>query len=129
MTGIVGSVWTMRDNLTDIVWTARTTLHEASVGIDDPLLSLSWEKQVKAALAEDLDTTLPTAPDVYGFGKEIARMARLALIADELGEGPSFFLWQKTPWSLSGCCFLVEGGRVFVCYSVTLSGSVRGAAS
>lgn len=90
MTGIVGSVWTMRDNLTDIAWTARTTLHEASVGIDDPLLSLSWEKQVKAALADDLHTTLPTAPDVYGFGKEIARMARLALIADELGEGSSF---------------------------------------
>lgn len=87
MTGIVGSVWTMRDNLTDIAWTARTTLHEASVGIDDPLLSLSWEKQVKAALADDLHTTLPTAPDVYGFGKEIARMARLALIADELGDG------------------------------------------
>ena len=88
MTGIVGSVWTIRDNLTDIAWTARTTLHEASVGIDDPLLALSWEKQVKTALGEDLHTTLPTAPDVYGFGKEIARMARLVLIADELGEGP-----------------------------------------
>ena len=54
MTGIVGSVWTLRDNLTDIAWTARTTLHEASVGIDDPLLALSWEKQVKTALGEDL---------------------------------------------------------------------------
>lgn len=87
MTGIVGAVWKMRDNLTDTAWTAKTTLHEASVGIDDPLLSLSWEQQVRKALADDLHTTLPTAPDVYGFGKEIARMARLALIADELGEG------------------------------------------
>lgn len=86
MTGIVGAVWTMRDNLTDISWTARTPLDEASVGIDDPLLSLSWERQVRKALDGDLHTTVPTAPDVYGFGKEVARMARLALIADELGE-------------------------------------------
>lgn len=85
MTGIVGSVWTMRDNLTDIAWTARTPLKEAALAIDDPLLALSWERRMQDALAGDLLTTLPTAPDVYSFGKEVARMARLALIADELG--------------------------------------------
>lgn len=118
MTGIVGSVWTMRDNLTDIAWTARTTLHEASVGIDDPLLSLSWEKQVKAALAEDLHTTLPTAPDVYGFGKEIARMARLALIADELGERSSFFLWQDVPLELAWLLPSFEREATSLCAAV-----------
>lgn len=87
MTGIVGSVWTMRDNLTDIAWSARTPLKEAALAMDDPLMSLSWEPRVRDALAADLRTTLPTAPDVYSFGKEVARMARLALIADELGEG------------------------------------------
>eukprot|EP00903_Cladosiphon_okamuranus_P005442 g5427.t1 len=89
MTGIVGSVWTMRDNLTDITWTARTPLEEAALTIDDPLLALSWEKRMRDALAGDLLTTLPTAPDVYSFGKEVARMARLALIADELGDPAS----------------------------------------
>lgn len=86
MTGIVGSVWTLRDNLTDISWASRTPLKEAALTMDDTLLSLSWEKRVRDALAADLASTLPTAPDVYSFGKEIARMARLALIADELGE-------------------------------------------
>lgn len=86
MTGIVGSVWTMRDNLTDIAWTARTPLQEAALSMDDPLLSLSWERRMRDALAADLNSVLPSAPDVYSFGKEISRMARLALIADELGE-------------------------------------------
>ena len=89
MTGIVGSVWTMRDNLTDIAWTAKTPLKEALLDIDDPLMSLTSERRVRDALAADLGTTLPTAPDVYSFGKQVARMARLALIADELGK---FFL-------------------------------------
>lgn len=86
MTGIVGSVWSMRDNLTDIAWTARTPLQEAAPSIDDPLLSLSWERRMRDALAADLNSVLPSASDVYSFGKEISRMARLALIADELGE-------------------------------------------
>lgn len=86
MTGVVGSVWRMRDNLTDISWAARTSMDEASLGISDPLLSMSWEREVRKALVVDLLTDLPAAPDVYGFGKEVARMARLALIADELGE-------------------------------------------
>lgn len=89
MTGIVGSVWIMTDNLTDIAWTARTPLAEAAKEIDDPLLTLSWEGQVKKALAADLNV-VPSAPDIYGFGKECARLARLALIADELGN-PFFF--------------------------------------
>ncbi|CAM9532890.1 unnamed protein product, partial [Ascophyllum nodosum] len=86
MAGIVGSVWTMHDNLTDIAWIARTPLDKATAAVDDPLLSLSWKRQIKKALAEDLRTVLPTAPDVYGFGKQIARFARLVLIADELGD-------------------------------------------
>lgn len=85
MTGIVGSTWEMRDSLTDIAWTARTPLSEVSKAINDPLLTVSWQRQVRKALAEDL-AALPTAPDVYGFGKECARTARFALIADELGE-------------------------------------------
>ncbi|CAM9323676.1 unnamed protein product [Ectocarpus sp. 4 AP-2014] len=89
MTGIVGSVWTMRDNLTDIAWTARTPLQEAALSIDDPLLSLSWERRMHDALAADVNSVLPSAPDVYSFGKEISRMARLALVADELGDIPA----------------------------------------
>lgn len=85
MTGIVGSSWSMTDNLTDIAWEARTPLSEAAKGIDDPLLMLSWERQIEKALAADL-AVMPTAPDIYGFGKECARLARLALIADELGK-------------------------------------------
>lgn len=85
MTGIIGSAWIMTDNLTDIKWEARTPLSEAAKAIDDPPLTQSWESQIKTALAADL-TVVPTAPDIYGFGKECARLARLALIADELGK-------------------------------------------
>lgn len=87
----------MRDNLTDISWSARSPLSAAasvSGGDDDEgddetksLLSdpsLTGEA-LRDALAEDVGIMLPTAPDVYGFGKLCARMARLAIIADEIG--------------------------------------------
>lgn len=87
MSGIVGDTWCMRDNLTDIEWAAKTSLSEAAKSID-PGLSFVWESQIRKALSKDVEL-LPASPDIYGFGKELARMARLALIADEMGESPS----------------------------------------
>ncbi|KAG5183806.1 glycosyl hydrolase family 81-domain-containing protein, partial [Tribonema minus] len=58
MTGVVGTSWEMREALTAI----------------------------RAELVKDISTEHPTAADIYGFSKQSARMARLALIAEELGE-------------------------------------------
>lgn len=85
MTGILGSAWCMRDNLTEIAWTAKAPLREAALSIADRPLAQSWEGKVRGALVRDVNV-LPTSPGVYGFRKELARTARLALIADELGE-------------------------------------------
>lgn len=41
--------------------------------------------QIALQLMLDVKTNLPTATDPYSFGKQIARMARLALISDYLG--------------------------------------------
>lgn len=85
MTGILGTVWCMRDNLTEIAWTAKAPLREAALSIADPPLAQSWEGKIRRALVRDVPVP-PTSLGVYGFGKELARTARLALIADELGE-------------------------------------------
>lgn len=87
MTGIVGTTWFMRDNLTDVGWTARTPLRDNTVAGHDTPVTRSWEARVLEALSEDVRVP-PASPGVYGFGKEVARTARLALIADELGEAP-----------------------------------------
>ena len=45
----------------------------------------TYEPAVRAALLQDIDATV-LAPDPYFGGKELAKLGRLALIADELGE-------------------------------------------
>ena len=48
-------------------------------------LSTSQLDDIARSLQRDVKIDLPNSTDPYGFGKEIARLARLALIADELG--------------------------------------------
>lgn len=92
MTGIVGSSWELRDTLTTTTWRAGQGSYGSGAGgggatdFDWSTADFSKILQLKKALYEDLGKELPTAPDVYNFGKQCARMARLALIADELGE-------------------------------------------
>lgn len=73
MTGIAGDSWTMAEPLSPIAWSAPA-------GIDPEKAA-----DIMAALAVDA-AEIPTAKDPYAFGKQIAKLGRLALIADELGD-------------------------------------------
>ena len=73
MVGVVGDSWTMDEPLTSIAW-------ESPNGIAPEL-----EQDVRDALAQDVNFGV-TAGDTYFGGKQFSALARLALIADELGE-------------------------------------------
>ena len=69
MIAITGATWTLASKKVPIQWTMDVPVHLHNV--------------LKETLLDDL-TRLPTATTTYTFGKEIARYARLALIADQL---------------------------------------------
>ncbi|KAJ0402374.1 hypothetical protein P43SY_004607 [Pythium insidiosum] len=73
MTPVVGDRWTLRETLPDVGFEARATLAPEQAAA------------IRVALQND-SMYKPEAEDPYFFGKEIARQARLVLIADELGE-------------------------------------------
>jgi endo-1,3(4)-beta-glucanase len=73
MIGVVGAQWTMNEPLPTITWTAPRPI------------DASRRAAVGSALAADAELT-PVASDPYFFGKQVAAMGRLALIADELDE-------------------------------------------
>jgi endo-1,3(4)-beta-glucanase len=73
MRAVSGKRWVLQENLTQISWSA-------SEGID-PL----YEDSVRLALAADVGQQV-LASDTYFGGKQLAKLGRLALIADELGE-------------------------------------------
>ncbi|KAG5183805.1 glycosyl hydrolase family 81-domain-containing protein [Tribonema minus] len=77
MTGVVGTSWEMREALTAVGW--GTGGLAGGWGADRA-------DEIRAELVKDISTEHPTAADIYGFSKQSARMARLALIAEELGE-------------------------------------------
>jgi endo-1,3(4)-beta-glucanase len=74
MIGISGDAWAFVEPLSPITWSAP-----AGVAADKVA-------DVKAALAVDAVNEKPVATDAYFYGKQIAKLGRLALIADELGE-------------------------------------------
>ena len=73
MTGVIGETWTLKEKLTTTEWFAPN-------GIDSSKLDA-----IKSALNEDINTEI-YATDPYFGGKQMARIARLAIIADEVGE-------------------------------------------
>ncbi len=73
MIGIIGSRWFLREQLTTISW-------DAPSGIDP-----AREPDVRTALAGDTGQAVVSS-DTYFGGKQLAKLGRLALIADELGE-------------------------------------------
>lgn len=75
MKPIVGNSWVFTETLTNISFTNGV---EISSNRTKFLLAES--------LSTDVDLITPQARDSYGFGKQAARMAQLALIADEIGE-------------------------------------------
>jgi endo-1,3(4)-beta-glucanase len=74
MTGVVGDTWTLVEPLPTMTWSAPRPI--------DPAVAA----ELKVALVKDSGSG-PVAQDPYFFGKQIARLGRLALIADELGGG------------------------------------------
>jgi len=72
---VVGDVWKLQYNLVQVGW--QYTLSEK--------LSTQQLDEIAKNLIQDVKSIYPTAADPYTFGKEIGRMARLALIADNLG--------------------------------------------
>jgi endo-1,3(4)-beta-glucanase len=73
MTGIIGTVWSLKETLTTIQWNAPRPIDPTKV------------PDIRAALINDQNIR-PGAQDPYFFGKQVALMGRLALIADQLGE-------------------------------------------
>jgi len=74
MSGVIGNKWVMKEPLTTINWNAPRPI--AADKLD----------AIKTALAADVENTGTSPGDPYGFGKSIARLGRLALIADEVGD-------------------------------------------
>ena len=84
-------MWTMKGRAVAVVgkeWVLQYgTLEEAQwvYALEGRVISTDRLNTIAASLQTDVDTTPPSALDPYTFGKEAARMAMLALIADNLG--------------------------------------------
>eukprot|EP00091_Calanus_sinicus_P011310 TRINITY_DN2563_c0_g1_i2.p1 TRINITY_DN2563_c0_g1~~TRINITY_DN2563_c0_g1_i2.p1 ORF type:complete len:402 (-),score=100.47 TRINITY_DN2563_c0_g1_i2:542-1747(-) len=74
MVGIIGDVWTFNEDLTSISWDSPRTIPEDKIG------------DIISALREDIPTVACCNDDPYFGGKQMAVLARLALMADEVGE-------------------------------------------
>ena len=74
MVGIKGHVWTFNEPLTTITWRAPNGNQTDKIA------------DIRTALQEDVANTGCCKDDPYYGGKEMAKLARLALIADEIGE-------------------------------------------
>jgi endo-1,3(4)-beta-glucanase len=73
LTGIIGSTWTLLEPLTPLSWHSPRAPDASKLAA------------IKSALATDKNV-LPRAADSYFFSKEIASMARVALIAEAVNE-------------------------------------------
>jgi endo-1,3(4)-beta-glucanase len=72
---MVGDLWKLQYNMVNVGWNYQLT----------DKLSTSQLDEIARQLMLDVRSVVPTSVDPYTFGKELARMARLALIADNLG--------------------------------------------
>eukprot|EP00029_Vermamoeba_vermiformis_P014656 TRINITY_DN976_c0_g2_i1.p1 TRINITY_DN976_c0_g2~~TRINITY_DN976_c0_g2_i1.p1 ORF type:complete len:700 (-),score=139.52 TRINITY_DN976_c0_g2_i1:229-2070(-) len=73
MTGVVGDEWILQEELTKVRWFEKTQFSDQTVQI------------LQAVLKEDKNMQ-PKAQDTYFFGKQVAAMGRLVLIADQIGD-------------------------------------------
>ncbi|KAK1744846.1 beta-1,3-endoglucanase [Skeletonema marinoi] len=86
MVPVVGSSWTYEEKLTSIGFDDETSID----GIQNPGLSVSTLDQsirdlILQTVDSDLNINLPVLESgAYGFGKGIARLAQLAIIADSI---------------------------------------------
>lgn len=73
MVGIVGTSWTLQESLPSVGWNAVSDIPADKVSV------------IKEALKKD-QFFKAGAADSYGFGKEVAKMLRLALVAYQVKE-------------------------------------------
>jgi endo-1,3(4)-beta-glucanase len=76
MVPCIGQTWELQYQLQSPSWV---------YDLSNTMISTPQLNSIAQALLQDLSSVIPSAIDVYGFGKEVARMATLALIADNLG--------------------------------------------
>lgn len=72
---VVGDVWRLQYSLLQVGWHYTLSEKLTTQQLDD----------IAKHLLQDVKTIPPTAVDAYSFGKQLGRMSRLALIADNLG--------------------------------------------
>jgi endo-1,3(4)-beta-glucanase len=72
---MVGDNWKLAYNLVSPGWNYQVT----------DRLSTPQMDEIAKYLIQEIRAVVTAAPDVYSFGKQLGRMARLALIADNLG--------------------------------------------
>lgn len=79
----------IKGNMTPIVgnqWVAYVeTLTELNLGSEGTITNTAAVDEIHRNLLLDSNIITPTAKDVYGFGKQIARMAQLVHISDTIG--------------------------------------------
>jgi len=87
-----GTYTCIKGNMTAIIgnsWSYKEILSTITLDNDRIITSSSVIRVLKKNLVNDVSIVLPTATDIYGFGKEIARMAQLAHIAYAVGDSAS----------------------------------------
>jgi endo-1,3(4)-beta-glucanase len=78
MSAIVGNKWIMHDKVPEINWHDNLNCNQ---------LSGDWKQALIDSLRTDVERNqTPTISESYWFGKQIARLARLALIAEQLNQ-------------------------------------------
>lgn len=77
MTAVVGNAWVLEENLTDIGFGSHQDIQLESIPLH--------KEAIRESLYND-SKFVPQAQDPYFFGKEVNRQAKLALIANTLGE-------------------------------------------
>ncbi len=75
LTPIIGEIWKLSYNIPSVSWNYIITDKLSTTQLDE----------IAKQLIEDIKEIVPSSLDIYSFGKEVARMARLTLIADNLG--------------------------------------------
>ena len=95
MQGIFGAVWHMEETLTPVEWNYADegvfSEDFSSSSVDNKRKRLDMRETVKQAILHELSIDAdkypqPLSPDVYNFGKQVSRDARLLLIADKFGQ-------------------------------------------
>lgn len=93
---VLGDSWKLTYPLKTVSWNYAL--------LNDQQLSIGQMDEIARNLLLDVKNVIPQSRDTYGFGKEIARMAQLAELADYLGMGDARQLaintiqTALTPW-------------------------------